>query len=680
MRVVDGVLKDVNDSDIENGRFEFPDGVTAIGEKAFDICRNLTSITIPENVTFIGENAFRLCTALESIIIPKNVTFIGYSAFYPCFKLASIIMSEGVVELKKNGKSLSAPQINTDTLEKYEKILYLLPTDMRIEIEDNYDEFIKQARNLMAIRNQDKDLIKHSAMQNTLINLKFIKLSKQYGIPSFMINRVSQQFGLTPEETATKAVRPLFGRMNFFPKKLYANDKDVSMCTKKLDTLKSNIENQILPSLEEANECLASLLLVQEKISSNRTAFIENGIDLDFEKGLEDSIKKLKKMIVITKEIDNISREVVRINHGAYEYETITKSYGFKERCEAQKCLITSWNIGEQIIYPLIYEYGFRATITTPIKADSDPVEIEINFLGTVDFASKLVDLDEGGPGQVAIKQHEAKLLEQVNHVIEQMARKYPDKTFRLRISGHSLGGALAKGFAHTMQRACAVLQEEPDKIIDKIQTKWKKNIHNPVIKTDDLRAQLVADKATFNNFQALNKISGITVYALGAPGVSEATDKQGTMLTYYHHPDFLRMYHHHHKDDIMVKFGDTEFLSGKNGMPRVLVNKAITYDIKITPEDEAKAGTLPFPNVTKHVMAAHNKQILNAEVESVEIKELEHSEEILNKFVFLPIERLIYDVIFLFAKFAAAYESIVELFPSLRSLPVYNVDKPAIP
>ena len=36
--------------------------VTAIGEKAFQNCINLKSVTIPNGVTSIGENAFYYCT------------------------------------------------------------------------------------------------------------------------------------------------------------------------------------------------------------------------------------------------------------------------------------------------------------------------------------------------------------------------------------------------------------------------------------------------------------------------------------------------------------------------------------------------------------------------------------------------------------------------------------------
>ena len=65
-------------------------GVTNIGNSAFNGCSRLTSITIPEGVTSIGNQAFNECSSLTSIIIPEGVTSIGHYAFYNCLSLASI--------------------------------------------------------------------------------------------------------------------------------------------------------------------------------------------------------------------------------------------------------------------------------------------------------------------------------------------------------------------------------------------------------------------------------------------------------------------------------------------------------------------------------------------------------------------------------------------------------------
>ena len=61
-----------------------PDGVTSIGDGAFEDCDYLTSVTIPDSVTSIGKDAFAACERLTNIIIPDSVTFIGNGAFWGC--------------------------------------------------------------------------------------------------------------------------------------------------------------------------------------------------------------------------------------------------------------------------------------------------------------------------------------------------------------------------------------------------------------------------------------------------------------------------------------------------------------------------------------------------------------------------------------------------------------------
>ncbi len=46
--------------------------VTAIAEKAFLECNNLTSVAFPKSVTSIGDEAFSFCTQIESIVVEKG--------------------------------------------------------------------------------------------------------------------------------------------------------------------------------------------------------------------------------------------------------------------------------------------------------------------------------------------------------------------------------------------------------------------------------------------------------------------------------------------------------------------------------------------------------------------------------------------------------------------------------
>lgn len=69
---------------------EFPDGITTIGNYAFQNCGSLLSVTIPEGVTVIGNNAFHNCSNLSSITIPESVTTLKQYAFGFCLKLSEI--------------------------------------------------------------------------------------------------------------------------------------------------------------------------------------------------------------------------------------------------------------------------------------------------------------------------------------------------------------------------------------------------------------------------------------------------------------------------------------------------------------------------------------------------------------------------------------------------------------
>ena len=79
-----------------------PNSVTTIGDSAFRLCLSLTSVTIPDSITTIGEGVFLGCRSLTSITIPDSVTTIGYYAFRSCLSLTSITIPDSVTEIGKS--------------------------------------------------------------------------------------------------------------------------------------------------------------------------------------------------------------------------------------------------------------------------------------------------------------------------------------------------------------------------------------------------------------------------------------------------------------------------------------------------------------------------------------------------------------------------------------------------
>ena len=75
------------------------DGVTSIGENAFQFCRSLTSVSIGNSVTSIGKEAFYGCSGLTSLTIPNNVISIGDGAFNNCMSLASMSIGNSVTSI-----------------------------------------------------------------------------------------------------------------------------------------------------------------------------------------------------------------------------------------------------------------------------------------------------------------------------------------------------------------------------------------------------------------------------------------------------------------------------------------------------------------------------------------------------------------------------------------------------
>lgn len=85
------------------------EGVTAIGDNAFDNCTSLAEVTIPSTVTQIGDSAF-VSTNISTLDLPKGLLEIGTYAFANCKQLEEVVIPDTV---KKIGYAAFAYNSNT---------------------------------------------------------------------------------------------------------------------------------------------------------------------------------------------------------------------------------------------------------------------------------------------------------------------------------------------------------------------------------------------------------------------------------------------------------------------------------------------------------------------------------------------------------------------------------------
>ncbi len=77
-----------------NIHINWPAAVTSINTQMFS-GTGLTSITIPEGITSIGQTAFNDCDQLTEVILPNTVTTVGKMAFSNCAKLEKVVFGAG---------------------------------------------------------------------------------------------------------------------------------------------------------------------------------------------------------------------------------------------------------------------------------------------------------------------------------------------------------------------------------------------------------------------------------------------------------------------------------------------------------------------------------------------------------------------------------------------------------
>ena len=106
--VIPSKINGVTVETIGHGAFEksavtsvtIPDSVTAILDRAFANCYQLTNISIPNSVTSIGFSAFEHCTSLKSITLPSSLNSISEALFSDCSQLTTIHIPDSVLSIQ----------------------------------------------------------------------------------------------------------------------------------------------------------------------------------------------------------------------------------------------------------------------------------------------------------------------------------------------------------------------------------------------------------------------------------------------------------------------------------------------------------------------------------------------------------------------------------------------------
>ena len=81
---------------------KIPNKVETIEAGAFGGCNGLTDIEFGENVTSIGDFAFEECVGLTSVAIPNKVAVIGESAFGGCIELKEVSIPDSLTSIGEN--------------------------------------------------------------------------------------------------------------------------------------------------------------------------------------------------------------------------------------------------------------------------------------------------------------------------------------------------------------------------------------------------------------------------------------------------------------------------------------------------------------------------------------------------------------------------------------------------
>lgn len=159
-----------------------PDGLTTIGQCAFEDCVNLTSVVIPDSVKTIDGSAFSNCTSLSSVTFGNSLERICHRAFCCCYSLTSLTFPDSLKYIDERAfqmcKSLATVTLN-DSLKMMGEACFdyckLVSVDIPDSVTSISDEPFYRCTSLTAI-NVGAGNTSYSSVDGVLYNKEKTKL------------------------------------------------------------------------------------------------------------------------------------------------------------------------------------------------------------------------------------------------------------------------------------------------------------------------------------------------------------------------------------------------------------------------------------------------------------------------------------------------------------------------
>ena len=375
-------------------------------------------------------------------------------------------------------------------------------------------------------------------------------------------------------------------------------------------------------------------------ISSNYHCYLLTSTDIYYHNALHrrydrinlNTIQFKKICAVLTNRMHNDYNDYI---HATQEQKIIDISN------YAKGCNMRSMLNAESYSHDFMQRAGFRCNYQLRKSAQV----LVIEFEGTKDFFSLATDFEYHGPGSHTAKKYAFEFIAQLAKLLSRLQQENSEHTnsITLVLSGHSLGGALAKYMLYEIMQVIALIKHNPAEIIAIIKQNIQHNQQLSKLATHELLNDLNKHYLKFRQLLQMEYINSIIVHTRGAPGVSFALNHNTTLLSYYT-DSYISVYQEFHAQDTITKYGECELFDGRFGTPNVRQNKAIQFDTLEEKSLESRLAKTVFPGCSVAALHLHGKRLFDLKINKIQLIIINLVDsQLVNKMHFPTWQRILY-------------------------------------